>query len=407
MKRPSSSTVIEIAESQIPLGEKKSKRHRKSSISTAPDSDCEMPCDDPGPPQPTPTQPLADIPATIYQDIERLRAPESAGGAGLTANDITRLRESGFTTVESIAFTPIRKLLGSIKSIGEIRAERMKSAATRLIPMGFNTATAYLKLREEMIKITTGSAVLDALLRGGIETGSITELIGEFKSGKTQFCHTIAVSSQLPVSLGGAAGKVIYIDTEGTFRPERIVEISEKFHMKPEIVLANIVVARAYNSDHQIHLLIEAANVMASGTRFAAIIVDSATALFRTDFSGRGELADRQQNLSKFLRLLQRISDEFGAAVIITNQVIANVDASFMHGPASKPAGGHVMAHACQTRLMLRKGSGDKRICKVFDSPILPESEAVFYLTRDGISDEPGSDSKRPRHGSHDPDDSD
>jgi DNA repair protein RAD51 len=328
-------------------------------------------------------------PAVIYQDIERLCAPESAGGAGLTANDINRLREHGFTTVESIAFTPMRKLVGTIKSIGEVRAERMKAAATRLIPMGFNTATAYLKLREEMIKITTGSSGIDAILRGGIETGSITEIIGEFKAGKTQFCHTLCITAQLPVSLGGAAGKVVYIDTEGTFRPERIVEIAERYNMNPEIALGNIVVARAYNSDHQISLLTEAANVMASGARFAMIIVDSATGLFRSDYSGRGELADRQQNLSKFLRLLQRISDEFGAAVVITNQVIANVDTgSFMPGPTSKPAGGHVMAHACQTRLMLRKGAGDKRICKVFDSPNLPETEAIFFLARGGIAEE-------------------
>ena len=165
--------------------------------------------------------------------------------------------------------------------------------------------------------------------------------------------------------------------------------------MNPDIALGNIVVARAYNSDHQINLLIEAANVMASGTRFGLIVVDSATALFRSDYSGRGELADRQQNLSKFLRLLQRISDEFGASIVITNQVIANVDASFMPGPAIKPAGGHVMAHACQTRLMLRKGAADKRVCKVFDSPNLPETEATFYLTGNGISDEPGNGGKR------------
>jgi DNA repair protein RAD51 len=322
--------------------------------------------------------------------IERLRAPESAGGAGLTSNDIARLIENGFTTVESIAFTPIRRIMGAVKSIGEQKQERMKIAATKLIPMGFQSATEYLKQRNDMIRLTTGSKCLDALLHGGIETGSTTEIIGEFKSGKTQLCHTLAVTCQLPVGLGGAAAKVIYIDTEGTFRPERIHEIAARYNMSPEIALSNVVVARAYNSDHQMRLLIEATNVMANGARFGLLIVDSVTALFRSDYVGRGELAERQQSLSRYLRLLQRISDEYGCAILITNQVIANVDPfpGFMGGPTSKPAGGHVLAHASQTRLLVRKANGDKRICKVFDSPSLPDGEAPFFISAGGVGDE-------------------
>ena len=320
--------------------------------------------------------------------IERLRAPESAGGAGLSSTDIQRLIEHGFTTVESIAFTPLRRLQGVVKSIGEQKQERMKLAATKLVPMGFQSAAECLKQRQEMIRLSTGSAALDALLRGGIETGSITELIGEFKSGKTQLCHTLAVSAQLPVAKGGAAGKVIYIDTEGTFRPERIAEIANRFGMNAEAVLGNIVTARAYNSDHQLRLLVEATHVMAQGARFALLVVDSVTNLFRSDYSGRGELAERQQSLSRFLRTLQRIADEYGTAVVVTNQVIANVESFGMHAPASKPAGGHVIAHASQTRLVLRKGMGEKRVCKVLDSPVLPDGEATFFITAEGVGDQ-------------------
>lgn len=373
------SEVLDIDESDTEVKSTACKRSRRSSTSTACSSSEAL--------SPTQAIPPGDGgPLTI----DRLRAPESSGGAGLTSNDIARLRESGYTTVESIAFTPMRRLAASLKSIGEQKQERMKLAASKLVPMGFQSASECLKQRQDMIRLSTGSAQLDGLLQGGIETGSITEVIGEFKAGKSQLCHTLAVTCQLPVGSGGAAGKAIYIDTEGTFRPERIMEIAKRFGMNPEIALSNIVVARAYNSDHQLRLLIEATTVMANGARFAVLIVDSVTALFRTDYSGRGELAERQQNLSRFLRLLQRISDEYGTAIMITNQVIANVDAfpGFAGGPSSKPAGGHVIAHASQTRLLIRKGVGDKRICKVFDSPCLPDKEAAFFLTAGGVGDE-------------------
>ena len=389
------SEVFEIAETQTEGATLSNKRKRVSSGSTA----CSTPVQDPVSTERAATGPLT---------IDRLRAPESAGGAGLSSNDIARLIEGGFTTVESIAFTPMRRLTGAVKSIGEQKQERMKVAAAKLVPMGFQSATECLRQRQEMIRLTTGSKAVDALLLGGVETGSITEVIGEFKSGKTQMCHTLAVTSQLPVGKGGAAGKVIYIDTEGTFRPERILDIAKRFHMNPEVALGNIVVARAYNSDHQMRLLIEATNVMANGARFALLVVDSVTALFRSDYTGRGELAERQQSLSRFLRMVQRISDEYGTAVVVTNQVIANVDAfgggGFMGGPASKPAGGHVIAHASQTRLVLRKAMADKRICKVFDSPSLADGEACFFITGGGLTDESAA-GKSNRKSSEDSDD--
>jgi DNA repair protein RAD51 len=234
---------------------------------------------------------------------------------------------------------------------------------------------------------------MDALLEGGIETGGITEIFGEFRTGKSQLCHSLCVKCQLPIDNGGAEGKALYIDTEGTFRPERLVEIGEKYSMSAESVLANVVYARAYNSEHQQRLLAEASAILgAEGSRFALVVVDSATALFRTDYQGRGELADRQQNLGRFLRGLQRLADEFGVAVVITNQVMASVDG----GPTSaycnpsalvKPIGGHILAHATHTRLFLRKCGGDKRICKVYDSPLLPEKEVAYSIGRYGLED--------------------
>lgn len=223
---------------------------------------------------------------------------------------------------------------------------------------------------------------------GGIETGSITELFGEFRTGKSQLCHMLAVTAQLPISMGGGQGKCLFIDSESTFRPSRILSIAERFSLNGEETLDNIAYARAYNTDHQTSLLIQAAAMM-SEARFSVLIVDSAMALYRTDYAGRGELAARQIHLAQFLRQLQRLADEFGVAVVITNQVVAQVDggASMFNPDPKKPAGGNIIAHASCTRLSLRKGRGENRICKVYDSPSLPENECTFSIMEDGIAD--------------------
>lgn len=259
--------------------------------------------------------------------------------------------------------------------------------AAKIVPMGFESSRKFLEKRKNLVFITTGSKDLDKLLAGGMETGSITEIFGEFRTGKTQICHTLCVTCQLSREEGGGAGKALYIDTEGTFRPEKLAAIAERFNLDPESVIENVMYARAYNSDHQNKLLVQACALM-SESNYALLIVDSATALYRTDFSGRGELSARQMSLAKFLRNLQKIADEFQVAVVITNQVVAQVDGTSFGGMNDKkPIGGHIMAHAAQTRLYLRKGAKENRICKVYDSPSLPESEATYAITDSGIDD--------------------
>jgi DNA repair protein RAD51 len=184
--------------------------------------------------------------------------------------------------------------------------------------MGFTTATEFHLRRSEIIYLTTGSAELDKLLGGGLETGAITEIFGEFRTGKTQLCHTLAITCQLGVSQGGAAGKCLYIDTEGTFRPERLLATAARYGLDGDAALENVAYARAYNSDHQSALLVQAAAMMAE-SRFALLIVDSATGLYRTDFSGRGELSARQMHLARFLRHLLRLADEVDSFICISN----------------------------------------------------------------------------------------
>jgi DNA repair protein RAD51 len=254
--------------------------------------------------------------------------------------------------------------------------------------LGFEPSNVFLKKRQNLIKLTTGSEALNNLLGGGIETGSITEIFGEFRTGKTQICHTLCVTCQLSKEQGGGGGKALYIDTEGTFRPEKLGPIADRYELDPEEVISNVYYARAYNSEHQNKLLIQACALMAEN-KFSLLVVDSATALYRTDYSGRGELSARQMNLAKFLRNLQKIADEFQVAVVITNQVVAQVDGNASFGGANdkKPIGGHIMAHAAQTRLALRKGAKENRICKIYDSPCLPEAEATYSITDKGIDD--------------------
>uniref|UniRef100_A0A1B0GML8 RecA family profile 1 domain-containing protein n=1 Tax=Phlebotomus papatasi TaxID=29031 RepID=A0A1B0GML8_PHLPP len=134
--------------------------------------------------------------------------------------------------------------------------------AAKLVPMGFTTATEYHQRRSEIVQLCTGSRELDKLLGGGIETGSITEIFGEFRTGKSQICHTLAVTCQLPVSQGGGEGRCLYIDTEGTFRPERLLSVAERYKLNGNEVLDNVAFARAYNSDHQLSLLSQAAAMM-------------------------------------------------------------------------------------------------------------------------------------------------
>ncbi|KAH9486997.1 recombinase rad51 [Psilocybe cubensis] len=306
--------------------------------------------------------------------------------SGIHPNDIKKLSEFGLNTVESVAFTP-KKVLLTIKGISEQKADKILAEAHKIVPLGFQSATEVHARRSELVHITTGSKQLDALLGGGIETGAITELFGEFRTGKSQLCHTLAVTCQLPVNMGGGEGKCLYIDTEGTFRPVRLLAVAERYGLNGEEVLDNVAYARAYNADHQNALLTSASALMSESRwdKFAIICMYSAL----SSPAGRGELSSRQNHLGKFLRTLQRLADEFGIAVVVTNQVMSSPDAAAgpYAGNEKKPIGGNIMAHASTTRLQLKKARGNTRSCKIYDSPCLPESETHFAILATGIGD--------------------
>ena len=304
---------------------------------------------------------------------------------GINNGDIKKLIDAGYNSLESIAYTPKKNIL-VIKGLSDAKVEKIVKVIYDILKLGIQPCAKALEERKRITRITSGPKQLDSILGGGFEANSITELFGEFRTGKTQICHTLCVTCQLPKSDGGGEGKAIYIDTEGTFRPEKLAPIAERFGLDPKEVIENVFYARAYNSDHQNRLLLQVCGLMCEH-KFSLLIVDSATALYRTDYSGRGELSTRQMNLAKFLRNLQKIADEHKVVVVITNQVVATVDSNAFGGNDKKPIGGHIMAHACQTRLYLKKGLKQNRICKIYDSPSLPEDEATYAITDRGIDD--------------------
>lgn len=315
-----------------------------------------------------------------YEEIDRLQ------DMGISAADISKLKQHGLHTVHSVMMRT-RKELSAIKGITDAKIDKIQSASEKFMELGYVTATEFMEMRQNVIAITTGSTAFDELLGGGIETMSITEVFGEFRCGKTQLCHTLCVTSQLPTDMNGGNGKVVYIDTEGTFRPDRLIPIAERYGLDPNVVLDNIIVARVHNHEHQMKLIQHIGAKMVEG-HYRMLIVDSITSLYRVDFSGRGELAARQQSLAQMLSMLTKIASEFNVAVVITNQVVSDPGATAMFvSDPKKPVGGHVIAHASTTRLYFRKGRGEQRIVKIYDSPNRPESECVFAITNEGIAD--------------------
>ncbi len=304
-----------------------------------------------------------------------------------------KLRELGFNTVESLATATARELEPA--GIGEKRALEVIRTARSSMALSFIRADELLKMRQNIVRLTTGSKSIDELLGGGLETQTITEFYGEYGSGKSQVCHQLCVNAQLPSEHGGLDGGTLYIDTENTFRTERIVQMSKHLGLDPESIAKNVIFAEAYTSDHQMFLL-ENADKVVKENNIRLIIVDSLTSHFRSEYLGREMLAERQQKLNKHLHRLIRLARAFNAVAVVTNQVMAKPDVFF--GNTVHPVGGHVVAHTSHTRLFLRKSArGPVRIARLVSSPYLPEGERIFKITEDGIVDVTEEDQPRRR----------
>ena len=295
-----------------------------------------------------------------------------------------KLREAGYTDILAIAVASPKNLAEECE-IGEKKAMDIIEGAKVLADVGgFETGEEILERRKLIQKLTTGSKAFDELMGGGLESQAIVEFFGEFGSCKTQVCFQLAVNATMPVERGGLDSEVIVIDTENTFRPERIIQMAEYLGLDPLETLKKIHVARAFNSDHQI-LLVEKAGELAKEMKVKLLIVDSLTSHLRAEYVGRCAFAERQQLLNRHMHDLLDFATVNNALIAVTNQVAAKPDAFF--GDPTRPIGGHIVGHTATFRLYLRKGKAGKRIARLIDSPNLPEGEAVFMVSEDGIKD--------------------
>jgi len=311
--------------------------------------------------------------------------PELMDLPGIGPAVATKLENAGILDLMSLAVAS-PATISDASGISAVVARKAIQAARTILDLGFHDGIEYAKRRSNVFYITTGSENFNNLLGGkGVESRSITEAFGAYGSGKTQLGLTLAVNIQLPLEKGGANGKCVFIDTEGTFRPARIKQIAESMELNPEKVLKNIFVARAFNSDHQVLLLEKVSEMIKSGEPIKLMIIDSLTAHFRAEYAGRGQLADRQQKLNRYLHDLMKLAETYNLAVYVTNQVMANP--AQMFGDPTTPIGGNILGHASTYRLYLRRGKQGSRVAKLIDSPNLPDDECVYFVTDAGVVD--------------------
>ncbi|MBD3259895.1 DNA repair and recombination protein RadA [Candidatus Woesearchaeota archaeon] len=307
------------------------------------------------------------------------KEPKVSDLPGVGPATVEKLAKAGYDNMISIAVASVGELCDAA-GVTEANARKIIQAARENMDMGFESGDQLLKRRERVQKIPLPSKAFNELLGGGFETGAIVEAFGQYGSSKTQIAHQLAVSCQLK------NGSAVYIDTENTFRPERIKQMAEALNLDPIEVLKKIKVARAYNSDHQM-LLGEKVEELCKdkSQNVKVVVVDSLTALFRAEFIGRGTLATRQQKINRHMRTLAKIADTHNVCIFVTNQVMAKPDQFF--GDPTEAIGGHIVGHNSTFRIYVRKGKKGTRVAKLVDSPNMAENECSFLITENGVVD--------------------
>jgi len=321
------------------------------------------------------TEELVDVKETKSKAVKIEDLP------GVGAATAEKLKLVGYLDLMGIAVATPGELIDAT-GMNQATAKRVIAGARASLDMGFESGNEFLERRKSVIRISTGSKAFDTLLDGGFESGSITECFGQYGSSKTQIAHQLAVNvqKQYPGSYA------VYIDTEATFRPERIIQFANGAGMDPEDVLKHVKVARAFNSDHQMLLAEKVEDLIKKqNLDVKLVIVDSLTAHFRAEFVGRGTLADRQQKLNKHMHVLSKVASTNNLTVYVTNQVMSKPDMFF--GDPTEAIGGHVVAHNSAFRIYLRKGKKGTRVAKLIDAPNLPDGEATYIVTESAITD--------------------
>ncbi len=320
---------------------------------------------------------VQEEPVVVMETAKEKDITELPGVGAATAEKLTSV---GYDTLMSIAVASPGEIVDA-SGVSESVARKIIQAARENLNMGFMSGDAVMAKRDAVSRISTGVMDFDRILAGGFETGCISECFGQYGSAKTQIAHQLAVNvyAQDPTAV------TVFIDTENTFRPERILQFAEGKGVDGNDVLKNIRVAKAYNSDHQMLLAEKVEEIIKQGLNVKLVVVDSMTAHFRAEFVGRGMLAERQQKLNKHMHVLSRLADTYNVAVYVTNQVMAKPDQFF--GDPTEAIGGHIVGHNSTFRIYLRRGKKGTRVAKLVDAPNLPDDEAVFIVTESGLTD--------------------
>ncbi len=319
---------------------------------------------------------LKPMPKTKGKSVKEQSIKDLPGVGPATAE---KLESVGFGDLMAIAVATPGELIDAT-GMGEAAAKKLIAVARSSLDMGFVSGEEILERRATVQKISIGVPEFDALLGGGFETGCITECFGQYGSSKTQIAHQLAVNvmKQYP------GCTVVYIDTENTFRPDRIEQMAQGKGMDAKEILRNIKVAKAYNSDHQALLAEKVEDLIKKdGLDVKLVIVDSLTAHFRAEYVGRGTLADRQQKINRHMHTLSKLADMHNLCVYVTNQVMSKPDQFF--GDPTEAIGGHIVGHNSTFRIYLRKGKKGSRVAKLIDSPNMPDGEATFMVETDGL----------------------
>ena len=318
---------------------------------------------------------------TNINDLSQLEVPEK----------IRQKLAERYKSIDIISRTSAHEIANEA-SISLKMAKKAISSARKILRQAPITAMDLLKEYRNKRRLTTGSLNLDEILNGGIPTGSITEIIGEFSAGKSQLAFQLCVNVQLPFDIGGLEGSAYFIDTEGTFSPNRIFEIAQGLKTKyPDIinpmkVLENIYVGKAFSVDQQLKLIKDADNYIVE-KNVRLVVIDSIASHFRTEYPGKDNLSARAQALMNHASLLYRFADAYDIAVVTTNQVIASMERYLGGGTITEPSLGFAWGHRPQTRIFLTKQKRNLRLAKIIDSSELAEQEAIFAITANGIED--------------------
>ena len=324
----------------------------------------------------------------MFQNV----AISSLEGLELEPSLITLLKNIGIETISDLAISVPQDLFEHCGITDErsgldlvMRAKRALINSGTLVK-DFSTADYLLEKRRNLLRCSTGSSRLDSFLKGGIETQAMTEIAGEYASGKTQICYTLCVTATSPLNKGGLDGSVIFVDTENTFRSERVHQIAEHRGINPDKILQKVFVCKVLNAG-QLELVAQNLGKSIQEYNAKLVMVDSIISLHRAEFAGRETLADRQKRLNIMLNKLLRLAEVHNVAVVVTNQVQSQPDNFFADANGfPKVTGGNILGHASTYRILLRK-AGKNRIAIMVDSPYHAYDQTKFSISEKGVYD--------------------